>query len=39
MMKSRKEKDVLPALNTNEKLNLLNISSKESFTRPPSRYY
>ena len=32
------EKDVLPALNTNEKLNLLNISSKESFTRPPSRY-
>ena len=32
------EKDVLPALNTDEKLNLLNISSKESFTRPPSRY-
>ena len=32
------EKDVLPALNTDEKLNLLNITSKESFTRPPSRY-
>jgi DNA topoisomerase-1 len=32
------EKDILPALNINEKLNLLNITSKESFTRPPSRY-
>ena len=32
------EKDVLPALNTDEKLILLNITSKESFTRPPSRY-
>jgi len=32
------EKDILPALNIDEKLNLLNITSKESFTRPPSRY-
>jgi len=32
------EKDILPALNIDEELNLLNITSKESFTRPPSRY-
>jgi DNA topoisomerase-1 len=32
------EKDVLPILSIDEQLNLLNISSKESFSRPPSRY-
>jgi DNA topoisomerase-1 len=32
------EKNVLPILSIDEQLNLLNISSKESFSRPPSRY-
>ena len=32
------EKGVLPILSIDEKLNLLNISSKESFSRPPSRF-
>ena len=32
------EKGVLPVLSIDEKLNLLNISSKESFSRPPSRF-
>ena len=32
------EKDVLPALSIDEKLKLFNITSKESFSRPPSRY-
>ena len=32
------EKGVLPALNFDETLNLLNISSRESFSRPPSRF-
>ena len=32
------EKGVLPALSINENLNLLNISSRESFSRPPSRF-
>ena len=32
------EKGVLPALSVDEDLNLLNISSRESFSRPPSRF-
>jgi len=32
------EKGVLPALSINENLNLLNINSRESFSRPPSRF-
>ena len=32
------EKGVLPALSINENLNLLSISSRESFSRPPSRF-
>ena len=32
------EKGVLPALFINENLNLLSISSRESFSRPPSRF-
>ena len=32
------EKGVLPVLTINENLNLLSISSRESFSRPPSRY-
>ena len=32
------EKGVLPLLAINENLNLLSISSRESFSRPPSRY-
>nr|AOE08263.1 DNA topoisomerase I [uncultured bacterium]CCG00491.1 DNA topoisomerase I [uncultured Flavobacteriia bacterium] len=32
------EKGVLPPLSVDEKLNLLNISSRESFSRPPSRF-
>ena len=32
------EKDILPALSIDENLNLINISSRESFSRPPSRF-
>ena len=32
------EKGVLPVLTMDENLNLLSISSRESFSRPPSRY-
>ena len=32
------EKGVLPALSIDENINLLSISSRESFSRPPSRY-
>ena len=32
------EKGILPQMRINESLNLLNITSRESFTRPPSRY-
>ena len=32
------EKGVLPVLSINENLNLLSISSRESFSRPPSRF-
>ena len=32
------EKDILPALSVDENLNLINISSRESFSRPPSRF-
>ena len=32
------EKSVLPELNIDENINLLSISSRESFSRPPSRY-
>ena len=32
------EKGVLPALTIDENINLLSISSRESFSRPPSRY-
>ena len=32
------EKGVLPLLSINENLNLLTMSSRESFSRPPSRY-
>ncbi len=34
----QEEKDTLPQLNVNENLDLINIISRESFSRPPSRY-
>ena len=34
----QEEKGTLPQLNVNENLDLINIISRESFTRPPSRY-
>ena len=35
---TQEEKDTLPQLNVNENLDLINIISRESFSRPPSRY-
>ena len=35
---TQEEKDTLPQLNINENLDLINIISRESFCRPPSRY-
>ncbi len=35
---TKEEKDTLPQLNVNENLDLINIISRESFSRPPSRY-
>ena len=35
---TKEEKDTLPKLNVNENLDLINIISRESFSRPPSRY-
>ncbi|MBL6654731.1 MAG: type I DNA topoisomerase [Flavobacteriaceae bacterium] len=35
---TQEEKGTLPQLNVNENLDLINITSRESFTRPPSRY-
>ena len=35
---SQEEKGTLPQLNVNENLDLINIISRESFSRPPSRY-
>ena len=35
---NEEEKGVLPLLSINENLNLLTMSSRESFSRPPSRY-
>ena len=34
----QEEKGILPQLNVNENLDLVNIISRESFSRPPSRY-
>ena len=34
----QEEKGILPQLNVNENLDLVNIMSRESFSRPPSRY-
>ncbi|MBL6677397.1 MAG: type I DNA topoisomerase [Flavobacteriaceae bacterium] len=34
----QEEEDILPQLNINENLDLINIISRESFSRPPSRY-
>ena len=35
---TQEEKGTLPQLNVNENLDLINIISRESFSRPPSRY-
>ena len=35
---TQEEKGTLPQLNVNENLDLINITSRESFSRPPSRY-
>ena len=35
---TQEEKGILPQLNVNENLDLINIISRESFSRPPSRY-
>ena len=35
---TKEEKGTLPQLNVNENLDLINIISRESFSRPPSRY-
>ena len=35
---TQEEKGTLPQLNVNESLDLINIISRESFSRPPSRY-
>ena len=35
---TQQEKGTLPQLNVNENLDLINIISRESFSRPPSRY-
>ena len=35
---TQEEKGILPQLNVNEDLDLINIISRESFSRPPSRY-
>ena len=37
-MRLRKKKGILPQLNVNDNLDLINIISRESFSRPPSRY-
>ena len=34
----QEEKGILPQLNVNEDLDLINIISRELFSRPPSRY-
>jgi len=34
----QEEEGILPQLNINENLDLINIISRESFSRPPSRY-
>ncbi len=35
---TQEEKGILPQLNVNDNLDLINIISRESFSRPPSRY-